>query len=463
MRSPHVYNVEWVQFPIKLREIIFFWNYTAQSPIGSRMTINEHTPAKKRNWTIIIIAALIIAGGIGWLAYTRSHETPAGGHGKGGRFALNGPMPVAVITASKGEIPITVNALGTVTPLAMVTVRTQIAGQLTQVAFTEGQMVSQGDFLAQVDPRPYLLALNQAQGQLQRDQALLAGAEHDLARFKKLVSEDSIARQQYDNQVTLVQQDQGLVQLDKAQVDNANLNLAYCHIVAPVSGRVGLRQVDTGNYVQTGDAGGIVVITQLQPISVIFSVPEDNLPAVMKRLATGAILPVTAFDRSQTTTLATGTLTTVDNVIDTTTGTVKMRAQFDNKDGVLFTNQFVNAQLLIDTLKDVIVLPSSAIERGAPGTFVYIVKPDSKAAMTPVKLGPSAGENVAVLSGLTAGDTVVSDGADKLKDGAEVLLPGAQEKQKQDNTAPDGSKPDDEDKKGAQDSAGQHHHRGQQQ
>jgi membrane fusion protein, multidrug efflux system len=430
------------------------------------MTIDSHAAAKKRSRTgVFLLFVIIIAAGIGWLAYTRSHEAPSGGHGggRGGRFALNGPLPVSVVTAAKGEIPITVNALGTVTPLALVTVRTQIAGQLTQVAFTEGQMVSQGDFLAQVDPRPYQLALNQAQGQLQRDQALLQGAEHDLSRFKKLVSQDSIARQQYDNQVTLVQQDQGLVQLDKAQVDNANLNLAYCHIVAPVSGRVGLRQVDTGNYVQTGDANGIVVITQLQPISVIFSVPEDNLPAVMKRLAAGATLSVTAFDRSQTTTLATGTLTTVDNVIDTATGTVKMRAQFDNKDSALFANQFVNVQLLIDTLKDVIVLPSSAIERGAPGTFVYTVKSDSKAAMTPVKLGASAGDNVAVLSGLNVGDTVVSDGADKLKDGADVLLPGAQEKQKQGNAGPDASKPDEGNKKDGQDATGQHHHRKQQQ
>ncbi len=234
------------------------------------MTIDSGTPVKKRSRTgvYLLFAVIIAAAGIGWLAYTRSHETSSGGHGKGGRFALNGPMPVSVITAAKGEIPITVNALGTVTPLAMVTVRTQtLAGQLTEVAFHEGQMVSQGDFLAQVDPRPYLLALNQAQGQLQRDQALLQGAQNDLARFKKLVAQDSIARQQYDNQVTLVQQDQGLVQFDKAQVDIANLNLAYCHIVAPVSGRVGLRQVDPGNYVQTGDTNGIVVITQLQPIS----------------------------------------------------------------------------------------------------------------------------------------------------------------------------------------------------
>jgi multidrug efflux system membrane fusion protein len=427
------------------------------------MATHDDTRTKYWRRLGLIIALMVMAGGIGWLAYTRSHETPAGGHGRGGRFALNGPMPVAVVTAAKGEIPITVNALGTVTPLAMVTVRTQIAGQLTQVAFTEGQMLKEGDFLVQIDPRPYQLALNQAQGQLQRDQALLQGAENDLARFKKLVAQDSIARQQFDNQMTLVQQDQGIVQVAQAQADNAKLNLAYCHIIAPVSGRIGLRQVDPGNYVQTGDASGIVVITQVQPISVIFSVPEDNLPALMKRLAVGAVLPVTAYDRSQTTVLAIGALTTVDNVIDTTTGTVKIRAQFDNKNGALFANQFVNVQLLVDTLKDVIVLPSSAIQRGAPGTFVYTVKPDSTVTMTPVKLGPSAGDNIAVLSGLAAGETIVSDGADKLKDAASVLLPGAQEKQKQDNAASAGSDPVEGKKNGGQDAPGQHHHRRQQQ
>ena len=294
-------------------------------------------------------------------------------------------MPVAVVTAQKGSIPISVDALGTVTPLATVTVRTQIAGQLAEVAFKEGQTVQAGDFLAQIDPRPYQLQLAQAQGALQKDQALLANAKRDLGRYQTLLKQDSISGQQADTQAATVLQDIGTVQTDQAQVNTAKLNLVYCHIVAPIAGRIGLRQVDPGNYVQTGDANGIVVITQMDPISALFSVPEDNLPAIMKRLAAGATLPVTAMDRSQTMTLATGALTTVDNVIDTTTGTVKMRAQFDNKDGTLFANQFVNITLLVDTQSDVIVLPSSAIQRGQPGTFVYTVDPsDSTAHITKI-------------------------------------------------------------------------------
>lgn len=379
-------------------------------------------------WLIVILA---VVGGVIWFGHTRSDSGGASqqAHGKGGgRFAANGPMPVAVVTAQKGQIPITVNALGTVTPLATVTVRTQIAGTLVQIGFQEGQMVQAGDFLAQIDPRPYELQLQNARGQLAKDQALLKAAQADLERYTTLLKQDSIASQQVDTQKALVQQYLGAVQTDQSQVDTAKLNLVYCRITAPISGRIGLRQVDLGNYVQTGDTNGIVVITQTQPISALFSVPEDNLPAVTKRLSAGATLPVTALDRSQTTTLATGALTTVDNVIDVSTGTVKMRAQFDNQDGSLFANQFVNIRLLVDTLSDVIVLPSSAVQRGTPGTYVYVVNPeDSTVKLTLVKLGPAAGENVAILSGLNGGETVVSDGGDKLKDGGKVLLPNAQQ------------------------------------
>jgi multidrug efflux system membrane fusion protein len=385
------------------------------------MDYNEEISPKKSHWLIWLLVIVAIGGGIFWLVHSQS-STPAAA---GGKRALAGPMPVSVVEAKKGEIPIVVNALGTVTSLANVVVRTQIAGQLKEIAFTEGQVVKAGDFLAQVDPRPYEHALTQAQGQLQHDQALLQTAQTDLKRYQTLMKEDSIARQQLDTQTSLVKQYHGSIEIDQAQVDNAKLNLEYCHIVAPVNGRVGLRQVDVGNYVQTGDANGIVVITQTQPISVIFSVPEDNLPAIMKRLAAGATLPVTAFDRSQSTVLAKGVLTVVDNVIDTTTGTFKIRAQFDNNDGALYTNQFVNAQLLVDTLQDVIVMPSSAIQRGTSGAFVYAVKPDSTVTMTPVTLGAVDGDNIAILTGLTEGQQIVSDGGDKLKDGAKVLLPGA--------------------------------------
>ncbi len=405
----------------------------------------------------VILAIILIGGGLAWLAVTKSHQgaiASAHAHG-GGRFALNGPMPVSVVTAKKGDIDITLNALGTVAPLATVTVKPQIAGQLVQINFKEGQDVKAGDFLAQIDPRPYELALSQFQGQLQRDQALLESAENDLKRYNKLVTEDSIARQQRDDQKALVGQYQGTVETDKAQINNAKLNLEYCHVSAPVSGRIGLRQIDAGNYVQLSDANGLVVITQTQPISVLFSLPEDNIQEIMKRMASGAVLPVTAFDRNQSAKLATGQLATLDNVIDPTTGTIKMRALFDNANNSLFANQFVNIQLLVDTVHDTIVIPSSAVKTGAPGNFVYVVKSDNTVAMTPVKLGPSAGDNVSIVSGLSAGDTVVSDGSDKLKDGAKVLLPGAQDSSgASDNT--DAKKTDS----GAEpDQSGHHHHK----
>src|SRR5277367_3956651 len=297
-------------------------------------------------WGLVV---LLVLAGLGYLVYPRHAAQPA----RGGRFAATGPMPVTVAPAAKGDVPIIYAGLGTVTPLATVTVRTQINGQLIQVAFQEGQLVHKGDFLAEIDPRPYQAALDQMQGQLARDQALLRTAEVDLNRYRTLVAQDSIAKQQYDTQVELVRQDQGVVKTDQALVDNARLNLNYCHIISPVTGRVGLRQVDQGNYVQTSDANGLVVITQVQPITVIFTLPEDNLPPVLKRLRASASLAVTAFDRSQQTKLATGTLNTVDNQIDVTTGTVKLRAQFANDDESLFPNQFVNIQLLVDTQHDI--------------------------------------------------------------------------------------------------------------
>jgi membrane fusion protein, multidrug efflux system len=355
-------------------------------------------------------------------------DAGGGGGGRGSRFRLNGPMPVVAVTAHAGDIDIVLNALGTVTSLATVTVKTQIAGQLNEIHFTEGQLVKQGDFLAQIDPRPYQLTLEQEQGLLQRDQALLQGAELDLARYQTLVAQDSIAKMQLDTQQSLVAQYRGTVLADQAQINTAKLNLAYCRIVAPVSGRVGIRQVDQGNYVQTGDANGIVVITQLQPISVIFNLPEDHLPQVLKRLAGGAALPVTAFDRTQTAKLAEGTLVTVDNQIDTTTGTVRLRAQFDNRDEALFPNQFVNAQLLVDVLRGTTVVPTSSVQRGAPGTYVYLINDDSTVTVRPITLGPQSGERVAVLSGLADGDRVVIDGADKLKEGAQVAVTSAEER-----------------------------------
>jgi len=335
-------------------------------------------------------------------------------------------MPVVAAAAVTGDIDITLNGLGTVTSLATVTVKSQISGQFIRIDYQEGQMINKGDLLAEIDSRPYELALAQAQGALERDQALLQAAELDLKRYQDLAKTNAIPRQQLDTQVSLVAQDRGLVVSDKAQIDTQKLNIAYCHIVSPVTGRAGLRLVDPGNYVTANDATGIVVITQLQPISVIFTVAEDNLPQIVKRLRAGATMPVTAFDRSGATKLATGTLKTLDNQIDTTTGTLKLRAEFANEDDSLFPNQFVNVQLLIDTLHDATVVPTSAIQRGAPGTFVYLVNADT-VTVRPVTLGPASGERVAIQEGLAPGDRVVVDGADKLRNGARVVLRGADE------------------------------------
>ena len=339
----------------------------------------------------------------------------------------NQAVAVATATVSTGDIQIRIPALGTITPLATVTVRTQINGQLQKIAFKEGQLVKKGEFLAQIDPRPYEATLAQAQGNLRKDRSLLADAKLDLQRFEELIKEDSVAQQQLDTQRALVEQYSGTVESDQAQIKTAEINLAYCHIVSPVTGRIGLRQVDEGNYVTPGDTNGIAVVTQLQPITAIFAIPEDNVGPIMQRLHDGAELQVEAYDRSNAKKLAVGKLLTVDNQIDVTTGTVKLRAEFDNQDGELFPNQFVNIQLLQDTLHDQMVMPSAAVHRGAPNgvnsTFVYRVKQDSTAAVVPVQLGVADGESVGVVSGLSVGDIVVTEGGDRLRDGAQVELP----------------------------------------
>ena len=355
-------------------------------------------------------AGLILVIAIVWIIH-RGQQAQAGG--PGGRQGSNAPMAVAVATATSGDIAVKVPALGTVTPLATVTVKTQISGQLQQIAFKEGQVVRQGEFLAQVDPRPYAAALDQMHGNLQRDEALLANARVDQQRFQDILAQGLIAAQQLDTQKALVKQYEGTVASDEAQVSTAKLNLQYTHIVAPVSGQVGLRQVDQGNFVTPGDTNGIVVVTQLQPVSVIFPMPEDNLPAIRQRLHDGAVLPVEAYDRANTTKLAEGKLQSVDNEIDPTTGTIKMRALFDNQDGALFANQFVNVRLLQDTLKDQVIIPVAAVQHGAPNgvnsTFVYRVNPDNTVSVRPITIGTADGEQVAVASGLKAGDIVVSN------------------------------------------------------
>ena len=378
--------------------------------------MSERSPSRDRWLIAAILAVVAVCGYLGWRAY----EGAAANAAKAS--APPAPIPVTVAAVRKADFPVYLNGLGVVEPYNTVTVSSRVDGEITKIDFRQGQIVKEGDILAQIDPRPYQVALEQAQAQLAKDQASLKDAELDLKRYNTLVAQNSIATQTRDTQIATVGQDRAQIMLDQAQIDAQKLNLTYAHIISPVTGRVGLRQVDPGNYVQTSDANGIVIVTQLQPISVIFTLPEDNLPEVLKQWHAGATLPTTAYDRTGSIQLAVGKLDTIDNQIDTTTGTVKLRAIFDNSDESLFPNQFVNIKLLVNTLHDSVLVPTSAVQRGAPGTFVYLVKPNDTVAVQKVKLGPGDGQHVAILSGLQAGDQVVDDGADRLKDGAKVSI-----------------------------------------
>ncbi len=370
----------------------------------------------KTLWWIIGGIALLVLIIIG--ARYRAAAPPAPGRGGAG-----GPLAVGVATVTTGDVPITINALGTVTPLATVTVHPQISGPLVKIAFTEGQMVKAGDLLVLIDPRPYQAALDLAAGQLKRDEALLANAKVDLARYKTLLAQNSVSDQTYATQVSTVAQDEATVASDRANLEAAQLNLDYCRITSPVAGLVGLRQVDIGNLMQANTTT-IVVVTQLQPMSVLFTVPEDSLSNILQRLRDGQKLAVDAFDRSVTNKIATGTLSNADNEIDTTTGTLKLRANFDNSKFELFPNQFVNVRLLLDTLHDAIVVPGAAMQQGASGSYVYVVKPDSTVGMRAVTTGPTSGDLVSITKGLATGERVVVDGADQLRDGAKIVIPG---------------------------------------
>ncbi|WP_261529352.1 MdtA/MuxA family multidrug efflux RND transporter periplasmic adaptor subunit [Burkholderia multivorans] len=405
---------------------------------------NDPAPAaarrSRRRLTAAALAVVVIGGLLWWHPWSRTPvgkpaagsaaSSAGGGHrGRGGPAAMaNVPQPVQVAAATRGEMPVVLSALGTVTPLANVTVKTQLSGYLQSVAFKEGQIVKKGDLLAQIDPRPYQVALENAEGTLARDQALLATARLDLKRYRTLLSQDSIASQTVDTQASLVKQYEGTVKTDQAAVDSAKLNLTYARITAPVSGRVGLRQVDPGNYVTPGDTNGIVVITQLQPMSVIFTTSEDNLPQILKQVNAGQKLSVTAYNRNNTIPLETGSLETLDNQIDTSTGTVKLRATFDNKEGLLFPNQFVNTRLLVDVIRDATIVPTSAVLTGSIGQFVYIVKPDNTVTVRKVKVGPVDGERTSIVDGVAVGERVVTDGSDRLREGAKISIPADQPK-----------------------------------
>ncbi len=375
----------------------------------------QPSPSRRGRWRWLIYLPILAVIGIGawrFLAPQGSNE----------KHAPPEPQPVGAAKVIVGDINETLSGLGTVTPLATITVQTQISGQLTEVGFKEGQVVHEGDFLAQIDPRPYQAALDQAEGTLIHDQGLLDQAQSDLARYQKLGKEDSIALQQVADQQFLVQQDKGTVKEDQAAIETAKLNLVYCHITAPITGRVGLRLVDPGNYVQTSSPAGLVVLTQTEPISVIFVLPEDAIQDIWREFRSGKKLTVTAYNRTDATLIATGVLDSVDNEIDTTTGTIKLRATFPNTDEALFPNQFVNARLLVRTIAGATIAPVAAMQHGAPGTFVFLVKPDGTVAVQKVTTGVANGDRTQIVSGLKAGDVVVVDGADRLREGSRVRV-----------------------------------------
>jgi multidrug efflux system membrane fusion protein len=338
------------------------------------------------------------------------------------RGAAGRPAPVATAVARTGDVPVYVTGLGTVTPFYNVTVRTRVDGQLMRVPVAEGALVSKGEVVAEIDPRPFEATVTQMEGQAARDRALLENARRDLTRYQSLMDPDAVPKQQLDTQASLVAQLQGTVQSDEGQLANARLQVQYARVTAPIAGRVGLRLVDPGNIVHAADANGLLVITQVQPIAVMFAIAEDMLPAILNRLRGGAALPVDVFNRDNTQHLSTGRLVTADNQIDPTTGTVKLKAMFDNKAATLFPNQFVNARLTVDTQKQKVIVPPAAIRRGTQGTFVYVVLGDSTVQVRNVTVGVMLPDTVSIDSGLKAGERVVTDGLDDLRDGSKVQV-----------------------------------------
>jgi multidrug efflux system membrane fusion protein len=381
------------------------------------MTGAVATRTKRRRWPLV---GLVILIAVGVTAYLRH---PSGGGAPKAGFA-GAAQAVGVAKAVSGSMPVTLEALGTVTPEATVTVLPQLSGYLTQVAFTEGQTVTQGQFLAQIDPRPYQVQLEEYQASQAKDAATLAQARSDLSRYETLQRQNSISAQEVTDQEFLVQQDAAAVQVDQANIDTAKLDLVYCHITAPVGGMVGLRLVDPGNYVTSSSTTGIAVITTIQPMTVIFAVPQTELGPVLARLQSGATLTVSAYSSDDATKLADGTLTAVGNQVNTSTGTVNLRATFANTNDALFPNEFVNIHLLVDTLQNAVLVPSQAVQTGAPGTYVYLVNPDETVSVQTVTTGTTDGTNTVITKGLQPGDTVVTDGVDRLADGMKVKIAG---------------------------------------
>jgi membrane fusion protein, multidrug efflux system len=377
---------------------------------------------RQRYWIALLAMALLGAGIYVFFAQSGEAQAPRTQQGAGAARAI----PVVTAKAKTGEMNVYLTGLGTVTPLNTVTVKSRVDGQLMRVLFHEGDIVTAGALLAEIDPRPFQVQLAQAEGQQAKDQALLKNAQLDLERYKVLFQQDSIAKQLLDTQEALVRQDEAALKIDQGQIDSARLQLTYSHITAPLSGRVGLRLVDPGNIVHANDANGLIVITEIDPISVIFAIPEDSLPQVQQAMRGGRQLPVEAYDRDLKHKLATGSLMTIDNQIDPTTGTVKFKAVFPNKEAALFPNQFVNARLLVNTVHDVILVPNAAIQHSPQSAFVYVVKRDNTVEARNVQVQGSEGDQTAVARGLSAGEIVVTDGVDKLQPGAKVALRGSQ-------------------------------------
>ena len=393
-----------------------------QSPAASAQV----AAPPRRRWLGTTIAIVLVAG-LGALAWHLTHPGKAGGaNGPGGPGARRGPpaTTVGVATAASASLPVYVDALGTVTPSATVTVQPQVSGVLTKVAFQEGQMVKAGQLLATIDPRPFELALMQAQGQQLRDEAQLDAAKVTLQRYQTLLAQDSIARQDVDTQAATVKQLEGTVLGDKAAVGTARLNLGWSRITAPVAGRIGLRVVDVGNLVSSGSTSGVAVITELAPIDVEFAVPQDRIPQLQARIASGATLAVTALDRTRTQTLDSGIFLSLNNQSDTQTGTVRAKARFQNAQNTLFPSQFVNVRILLDTVKDAVVVPVTALRHGPDGDFVYVLGDDHTVSLRKVAQGQASADSVQVAKGLELGEKVITEGGDRLKDGAKVTLPG---------------------------------------
>jgi membrane fusion protein, multidrug efflux system len=394
---------------------------------SERSTLGEQPPSlihRKRPW-LWLIFVVIVAAGVYFLwpksSDPKSSGAPSkGAGGRGGRDAMIAQVVGA--KATRGDIGVYFTGLGAVTPIYTVTVKSRVDGQLMEVHFKEGDIVHRGDSLLEIDPRPYEVQLMQAEGQLIKDQAALANARVDQARYQTLVTQNAVPEQQLATQKALVEQYEGTVKIDQGQIDSAKLNLTYCHIAAPIDGRIGLRLVDPGNIVHASDSNGLLVITQIQPISVIFTIAEDQLPVVLEKKRAGAGLKVDAYDRTMTKKIAAGWLTTIDNQIDQSTGTVRLRATFDNRDTALFPNQFVNARLLVEEKHGVTLLPNAAIQRNAQITYIYLVKPDSTVTVKPVAIGTIEGGVTEVTSGLSPGDIAVMTGVDKLQEGSKVAV-----------------------------------------